>query len=91
MKLKGYFKEGHSIKTPPEQASKILPWGYIAISNAKSLLPDMYHGIKDGFLQSCLDELSRKFNRRSFGDRLFDRLVVAAVSYRLVFQHRTYD
>jgi transposase-like protein len=90
-KLKGCFKEVYPIKTLPEQASKILPWVHTAISNAKSLLLDMYHGIKDEFLQSYLDEFCWKFNRRSFGDRLFDRLVVAAVSYRPAFQHRTYD
>jgi hypothetical protein len=90
-RLKGCFKEVYPIKTLPEQASKILPWVHTAISNAKSLLLDMYHGIKDEFLQSYLDEFCWKFNRRSFGDRLFDRLVVAAVSYRPMFQHRTYD
>ena len=90
-KLKGWFKEVYPIKTLPEQASKILPWVHTAISNAKSLLLDMYHGIKDEFLQSYLDEFCWKFNRRSFGDRLFDRLVLAAVSYRPMFQHRTYD
>jgi hypothetical protein len=90
-KLKDCFKEVYPIKPPLEQASKTLPWVYTAISNAKSLLLDMYHGIKDKFLQSYLDEFCWKFNRRSFGDRLFDRLVVAAVSYRPMFQHRTYD
>jgi hypothetical protein len=38
-----------------------------------------------------LEEFCWKFNRQSFGDRLFDRLVVVVMSYRPVFQHRTYD
>jgi hypothetical protein len=64
---------------------------HTAISNAKSLSLDMYHGIKDEFLQNYLEEFCWKFNRQSFGDRLFDRLVVVVMSYRPVFQHRTYD
>jgi len=30
-------------------------------------------------------------NRRTFGDRRFDRLVVAAVTYKPTFQHRLYN
>lgn len=31
-----------------------------------------------------------KFNRRYFGEDLFDRLVMIAASYRTDFEHRTY-
>jgi len=58
--------------------------GYAA--NAKSLFRDMYHGIKDEFLQEYLNEFCYKFNRRYF----FDRLIIAAVSYRPTFEHRMY-
>lgn len=51
----------------------------------------MYHGIKDEFRQSRLDEFCWKLNQRTFGDRLFDRLVVATVCYRPNFQHRIYN
>lgn len=65
----------------PKDAPKALPWVHTAIANAKSLFRDMYHGIKDEFLQEYLNEFCYKFNRRYFGDRVFDRLIIAAISY----------
>lgn len=56
----------------------------------KACSGDMYHGIKDEFLQEYLNEFCYKFNRRYFGDRVFDRLIIAAVSYRPTFEHRMY-
>jgi len=91
VKLNGEFDEVHTIPTPPKDAVKMLPWVHTATSNAKSLILDMYHGIKDEFLQSYLDEFCWKFNRRTFGDRRVDRLVVAAVTYKPTFQHRLYN
>ena len=49
-----------------------------------------YHGIKDEFLQEYLNEFCYKFNRRYFGDKVFDRLVIAAISYKPAFEHRMY-
>ena len=72
-------------------APKVLPWVHIAISNAKSLFTDMYHGIKEEFLQEYLNEFCYKFNRKYFGDRMFDRLVIAAVSYKPTFEHKLYN
>lgn len=74
----------------PEEAPVKLPWVHTAIANAKSLFRDMYHGIKDEFLQEYLNEFCYKFNRRYFGERVFDRLTIAAVSYRPTFEHRLY-
>lgn len=74
-----------------EDAPKVLPWVHTAIANAKNLFRDMYHGIKDEFLQEYLNEFCYKFNRRFFGNRLFDRLVIAAVSYKPPFAHRLYE
>lgn len=74
-----------------KDAPKVLPWVHIAIANAKSLLQDMYHGIKGEFLQSYLDEFCYKFNRKYFGDRVFDRLVVAGAVSRPTFEHRLYN
>lgn len=74
----------------PKDASKVLPWVHTAIANAKSLFRDMYHGIKEEYLQEYLNEFCYKFNRRFFGDRIFDRLVIAAISYRPSFEHRLY-
>lgn len=67
--------------TPPKESSKILPWVHKAISNAKRLLLDIHHRIDDDFLQSYLNEFCYKFNRRYFSN-LFDRAIIAAVSYR---------
>ena len=75
---------------PGKDAPKVLPWVHIAISNAKSLFKDMYHGIKEAFLQEYLNEFCYKFNRMYFGDRLFDRLMLASISYKPTFTHRKY-
>lgn len=64
-----------------EDVNKVLPWVHTAISNAKRMFLDVHHRIDDDFLQSYLNEFCFKFNRRYF-DNLFDRLMVAAVSYR---------
>lgn len=66
---------------PPKEASKALPWVHTAISNAKRLLLDIYHRIDDDFLQSYLNEFCFKLNRRYF-DNIFERLLIASVSYR---------
>ena len=72
----------------PKDVPKVFPWVHIA--NAKSLFRDMYHGIKDKYLQEYLNEFCYKFNRRYFGERIFGRFVIAAISYRLSFEHRLY-
>lgn len=75
----------------PKDIGKILPWVHVAISNAKSLLTDIYHGIKPEFLQEYLNEFCYKFNRRYFGEHQFDRLIFAIASYSPDFQHRLYN
>ncbi|KAA1242720.1 IS1595 family transposase [Aquimarina sp. RZ0] len=66
---------------PKKDVVKVLPWVHTAISNAKRLFLDVHHRIDDDFLQNYLNEFCYKFNRRYFND-LFDRLIIAAVSYR---------
>lgn len=66
---------------PKKEINTILPWVHKAISNAKRLFLDAHHRIDDDFLQSYLNEFCFKFNRRYF-DNIFDRLMVAAVSYK---------
>ena len=66
---------------PKKDLPKVLPWVHTAISNAKRLFLDVHHRIDDDFLQNYLNEFCYKFNRRYFDD-LFDRLIIAAVSYR---------
>ena len=69
----------------PKQVGKVLSWVHIAIANAKRLLLDVYHDIRPECLQNYLNEFCWKFNRRNFGKALFDRLMVAAVSYKNQF------
>ena len=57
-----------------------LKWVHIAISNAKRTLLGNYHKIKRKYLQLYLNEFIYKLNRRYFGDKLFDRLVIANIT-----------
>ena len=75
----------------PEEIQKVLPWVHICISNVKRLLLDMYHQLRNEYLQYYLDEFCYKFNRRYFGENMFDRLVMVAVSYRTNFKSRIYN
>ena len=78
--LQKYYEHKASI-VPKKKINELLPWVHKAISNAKRLFLDAHHRIDDDFLQSYLNEFCFKFNRRYF-DNLFDRLMIAAVSYR---------
>jgi transposase-like protein len=81
--------EAQVIKT--EDLSKVLPWVHICISNTKRLLLDMHHQLKSEYLQYYLDEFCYKFNRRYFGEKMFDRLVLAAVAYPTDFKSKIYN
>jgi len=70
---------------PKDKVNEMLPWVHIAISNAKRLLLDIYHDIEPQYLQSYLNEFCYKYNRRYFGDKLFDRLLIACASYKNEF------
>ena len=72
---------------PKEDVGKALPWVHIAISNAKRMLLSVFHDIKPEYLQNYLNEYCYKFNRRYFGERQFDRLLVAAVTYKNEFRY----
>ena len=72
----------HTAKiVPPEEAGKELPWVHITISNAKRNLLNCYHHVDDIFLQNYLDEFTYKLNRRYFGEKIFDRLIIACSSF----------
>lgn len=91
VKLDDEFKEIEKKVVKQKDAPKVLPWVHIAISNAKSMFLNLYHGIKDEYLQSYLDEFCYKFNRMYFGEHLFDRLMIASVTYTPAFKHRIYN
>lgn len=68
-------------KSNKETTKSILKWVHIAISNAKRNLLGIYHMIKGKYLQAYLNEFCYKLNRRYFGEKLFDRLVIATIGY----------
>lgn len=72
---------------PKEQIGEILPWVHIAISNAKRILLNIYHDVKPEYLQDYLNEFCYKFNRRYFGEALFDRLLIASATYQNTFRY----
>ncbi|KAA6344004.1 hypothetical protein EZS27_008334 [termite gut metagenome] len=84
--LKNLVGEHRPKVIPKEEVGKALPWVHIAISNAKRLLLDIHHDIKGEYLQNYLSEFCYKFNRRYFGENLFDRLMVASVTYKNRFR-----
>lgn len=65
----------------PKEAGKIFPWAHTAISNSKRLFLGIFHRIDSPYMQNYLNEFCYKFNRRYFGDKIMDRLVVAPEKY----------
>lgn len=63
-------------KSSKETTATRLKWVHIAIGNAKRNLLGNYHKIKRKYLQLYLSEFVYKLNRRYFGERIFDRLVI---------------
>lgn len=89
--FKNLFCEHKSQVINPKDIGKVLPWVHIAIANAKTQFADIYHGVKPEFIQEYLNEYCYKFNRRYFGEDLFDRLLMISVSYQSDFRHRIYN
>ncbi len=88
--FKDHFAQHDASVVLPKEVSKVLPWVHIAISNAKSLLTDMYHGMKAEFLQGYLNEFCYQFNRIKIPYDPFDKLLAITVSYKSNFKHITY-
>jgi hypothetical protein len=86
--LANYVKHHEAQVIPKEKIGEVLPWVHIAISNAKRMLLDVHHFIKPEFLQSYLNEFCYKFNRRYFGELLFDRLLLVSVESKNSFRYR---
>jgi len=75
------YVEIHIMEKSSEQTTKeTLKWVHIAISNAKRNFTGNYHKIKKKYLQLYLNEFVYKLNRRYFGDKIFDRLVIAGIT-----------
>lgn len=75
------YVEIHITEKSDKQTTKqTLKWVHIAISNAKRTFTGNYHKIKRKYLQLYLNEFIYKLNRRYFGERIFDRLVIAGIT-----------
>jgi hypothetical protein len=61
-------------------SDKVLPWVHKVITNSKNLLKAIHHCVYPDYLQNYLDEFCYKHNRRYFGEKIFDRALIAAVS-----------
>lgn len=75
------YVEIHITEKSDNQTTKeTLRWVHIAISNAKRNFLGNHHKIKGKYLQLYLNEFVYKLNRRYFGEKLFDRLVIAGIT-----------
>lgn len=75
-----YVEIHMSEKSDAQTTKETLKWVHIAISNAKRNFVGTYHKIKKKYLQLYLNEFVYKLNRRYFGERIFDRLVIASIT-----------
>ncbi|MBQ8587112.1 MAG: transposase, partial [Oscillospiraceae bacterium] len=57
--------------------SEHLKWLHRIVGNAKAFINGTYHGTSTKHLQMYLSEYCYRFNRRSFGGAIFDRLLIA--------------
>lgn len=69
--------EAHVVEVNQNNKNQSLKWVHTAISNAKRTFLGVYHMMKAKYLQNYLNEFCYKLNRRYFGKKLFDRLVIA--------------
>lgn len=77
--ISDYIEMHVTEKSSKDSTKETLKWVHIFISNAKRNLLGNYHKIKGKYLQLYLNEFVNKLNRRYFEDKLFDRLVIAAI------------
>lgn len=61
------------------EASHVFRWINTTISNAKAMIDGTFHGRGRARRQLYLDEFTYRFNRRSFGTRIADRLLMACI------------
>lgn len=78
--ISDYVELHVSEKSTDQLTKETLRWVHITISNAKRNFLGNYHKIKGKYLQMYLNEFVYKLNRRYFGEKLFDRLVIAGIT-----------
>lgn len=62
-----------------DETNDTLRWVHKAISNLKRNLLGTYHMVTFKYLQNYLNEFVYKLNRRYFGEKLFERLIIASI------------
>jgi transposase-like protein len=67
-------------KFDPQNNPAHLHWLRVIISNLKAFIAGTYHGLDKKHLQRYFDEFCYRFNRRRFGNQLFNRLLEACAS-----------
>jgi len=68
----------------PQDAGNLLPWVHRLISNTKAVIRGAHRGVSNKHLESYLNEICYRFNRRFWERELFDRLIQACVSSEAV-------
>ena len=77
--LERLVEEHVKVKSSPDSTKGDLNWVHVAISNLKKNLLGIYHMVSEKYLQNYLNEFVYKLNRRYFGEKLFNRLIVASI------------
>lgn len=75
-----FFDTHVSFKSNKETTKTTLKWVHVTISNAKRNLLGVYHMIASDYLQNYLNEFCYRLNRRYFGERLFNRMIIAVIA-----------
>jgi len=75
---KALNKEGYEQQPEnfdPENHPEHLHWLHMIVSNLKAFITGTYHGLDRKHLQRYVNEFCYRFNRRRFGNRIFQRLL----------------
>lgn len=79
----GYRHQAIVTGSGPKAVEKF-PWVHTFISNMKRMILGTHHNVSPKYLTNYLAEFAYRANRRWMEARLFDRLLVAAVSHKAV-------
>jgi len=80
-RLAGLGYEHEPLVVGGADASELLPWVHIIISNFKRWILDVFHGVSAKHLQSYLDEFCYRLNRRKQRTDLFRRVLNRCVRF----------
>jgi len=72
---------------PKDKIGVVLPWVHIAISNAKRMLLHITMILIRNIYRTTLMSFCYNFNRRYFGEVLFERLLTASISNKNHFRY----